>query len=111
MTTTIKNKTARGAANEFTRVLRAKAIRMGLVDAERAQQAIFTRPGEYSNGGYEVVWEEGPYEWAVYISGGGSLLGDQYGYSRPAEIDLLGARGWYGEPYNGHILTFWENKW
>jgi hypothetical protein len=57
-----------------------------------------------------IVWEEGPYEWPIILTGGGSIWDEECGgklYESPAEItfempDVI------AEPDNNYSLTFYK---
>ena len=60
--------------------------------------------------GRTIVWEEGPYEWAIILAFGGSIWDEECGlklYASPAEItfempDII------AEPDNNYSLTFYK---
>lgn len=102
----MKNKTARGAAHEFHRWLRKKAKETG---ANPDNVKLFA-PDETPHGSkaWCVMWEEGPFEWAVGLAGGASMYaGELARYSLPAEIDLHG-HNWHAEPHYTFDLCFYD---
>ena len=54
---------------------------------------------------WSVVWEAGPYEWAVNLSLGESAYASENQSRGEPEVDLM-ARSWLAEPYNSFILCF-----
>jgi hypothetical protein len=60
--------------------------------------------------GWQVVWEEGPYEWAVSIAGGATIYGSELGYdstSRHGDFNTYGKR-FYCECQNSCTLVIAE---
>ena len=56
------------------------------------------------------MWEEGPYEWAIGLTGGTSMFGGETGkwsVNNP-EILLTGAENWFCEPYYRFDLCFFD---
>jgi hypothetical protein len=58
-----------------------------------------------------VCWESGPYDWAVALSLGSAYTAGETGrYSEPdREVQMLGANGWFCEPYYSFNLSFIED--
>lgn len=52
-----------------------------------------------------ISWEEGPFEWNVYLSLGASML-SEYQEGDP-EINLVGADDWYVECPNAYSIKFY----
>jgi len=69
----IDAKTAKGQAGQMLRAIRREAIRAGM-DAEEA----VLKGGP--QGSWQVVWEGGPFEWAVTGGHGGNIWGEEMGY-------------------------------
>lgn len=98
-------KTLAGAAKAFGRWLKAFAIEQGYP----TDSIHVWKTGEYgfsSPGTWEVVWEEGPYEWTIRLSLGDSIQG---GYGSTPEFNLLSNRnGIHPECYNHIALAFYN---
>ena len=101
MPANITAKTPRGAANQVL-----KAI-LKLPGGEYAK----LRPnGESTNGGYQVVWEAGPYGWPLAATGGEDIFFQEYaydGYPMGEATFLFDRRHVFAEPENSFTLNFW----
>jgi hypothetical protein len=77
MTYTIDAKTPKGQAGQMLRAIKAIAKASGL-SAEYAEVRLYGEP----EGGkaYQVVWEDGPFEWGVIGGNGGNIWGEEMGY-------------------------------
>ena len=68
-----------------------------------------SRSRGYGNG-WSVCWEEGPYEWAIYMSMGKSIFAGEFSeYSSKEENGIFDRDEWIAEPYNSFILSFYNN--
>lgn len=99
-----KATTPRGCANAFGRWLKRFAAQQGYdpdnVHVWKTGDYGFAQPGTW-----EVVWEEGPYEWTIKISLGDSI----YGSGNGPEFDLLSNQnGIHPECYNHIALNFYN---
>ena len=58
---------------------------------------------------WEVIWEEGPYEWAISLCGGSNIYGSEHGYGpgTEADFDTYGQR-FYCECQNSYTLVIAE---
>lgn len=85
-----RRKTPRGAATAFYNEIVKACLAEGL--KPEIETALWS-PAEAARRGYArlwtVVWESGPYEWAITEAGKQSHIGTVY-----------------VEPYNSHMLTF-----
>jgi len=54
---------------------------------------------------WRVMWESGPFEWAVCLSGGESLYGSE-GMRGDPEVNI-DSRDWFCEPYYSFDLGFY----
>jgi hypothetical protein len=80
MTYTIDAKTPKGQAGQMLRAIKAIAKASGL-SAEYAEVRLYGEP----EGGkaYQVVWEDGPFEWGVKIKAGGDYEHGRYTMGGP----------------------------
>ena len=106
----ITAKTTRGAAQQLYDYLRELAVQLG----NNPEYVYFWSISESEERGYgkcyTVCWEEGPFDWAVALSGGTSIYAGELGnYSLPAEIDVNCGEYWFAEPYNGFIMGFYRS--
>ena len=100
MSARISAKTPRGAANAT-----ARAIRQLPGGAN-----VTVRPTEYG-GGWQVVWEYGPYEWTLAATGGEDIFNQEYyadGYKGSEPTFLFDKRLVFAEPQNSYSLNFWK---
>lgn len=115
MTRTIRAKTARGAANQAHRAIMAEAKAMG-----QSPDHIFVREEtEYADHrrgktAYRVVWEEGPFEWAIVASLGGAIWAEEidgilgYGAEHDPSFDFeYNNDGYHIECANSYSLIFY----
>lgn len=65
---------------------------------------------------WRVMWESGPFEWAVALSNGGTAFGPEnndYSYKKPPEVILWkdgpNEGGWFAEPYYSFDIGFIED--
>lgn len=108
-----KYKTPKTAAKKLYEFLRKKSQEMG----QNSDKEIFLwSPTESKLRGqgscWTVCWESGPFEWAVFLSNGGSMIAGEvgiYNYKSPAEVKLLGSKHWHTEPYFSFSLGFYED--
>jgi len=104
----ITAKTAGGAAKQLYRHLLHICKELEQDD----DAVVLRRPGEGEwTRGWEVCWEEGPYEWAIIATGPGDIYEEElYGtlYQRPATFPGLVSEGakWYAEPGWSFSLGF-----
>ena len=105
MTHSIKAKTPKGAANATLRA----------IQKEPGGEYASVRRNPNSDKGWQLVWEEGPYEWTVIATGPGDIwaeelggtLTDAYQRNEPT-FDFFPLRGYvFPEPQNSYILNFW----
>lgn len=105
-----KYKTKAGGAKALYRFLKAKAVELGLP----ATSVFICSPAENEARGYgsswSVSWEEGPYEWAIGVSGGSSMYGPERGYGPDTPKPEIYAfnDNWYVEPWYSFDLFFSE---
>ncbi len=52
---------------------------------------------------WRVMWESGPYEWGVYLSGGGDFLNETYRNESPVTYEN---DNWYLEPHYSFDVGF-----
>ena len=98
----IRAKTPRGAANQLLRAIKTMP----------GGEGAFIRKSDYGDAP-TVVWEAGPYEWAVIATGPGDIyavemggtLTDAYRRNRPT-FALHGQDGWFAEPMTSYALSF-----
>ena len=74
---------------------------------------VLRRPGEGDWGpGWEVCWEEGPYEWTMAATGGEDIFAQEYyadGYNgRVATFEFDTSKGVFAEPQNHYALGFYK---
>jgi len=83
----------------------------------KAENVHLWEPGHECNpsGSWMVSWEEGPFEWALALSGGESMYAEElaedfhamgFTLDRSPEIILCPSFGWFAEPQNGYQMTF-----
>lgn len=62
------------------------------------------------NGAWAVVWEGGPYEWAVWLTGGESLFtGEQPEWGGDPEVTgFSGHDNWTAEPHFSFDIQFFN---
>ena len=107
-----KYKTPATAAKKLYEFLRHKSAEFG---QKPDIEIHLWSPEESESRGYSrawtVCWESGPFEWAACLSSGGDLCNGEFGtYSKESkEIKMLDAEGWFAEPYNNFILSFYKN--
>lgn len=98
--------TAKGAASAFMRWLK---------DRYKSQNVFLWSPQEAKERGYgngwAVCWEEGPYQWTSALSGGSTIFAGETGsYSEVGPFpNGISTREWHAEPYNGFILSFYQD--
>jgi len=96
----------RSAAKKLARRLRQEAKAIG---ASPTNIFVWSPKETKSRGwgsGWAVCWEEGPFEWALNLAGGGSIYNLHTGTTAVKVIDQA---NYYCEPYNGFILNFYPN--
>jgi hypothetical protein len=58
-----------------------------------------------------ILWEEGPFEWTMALSGGYSLSAGEFpelgGYTKPCEIKLEDG-DWFAEPQTHYSMAFYK---
>lgn len=60
----------------------------------------------WARGAWHLVWEEGPFEWAIWLTGGASLYaGEGYGMGTPQVVGFH-SRRWIAEPGWSFSLCF-----
>ncbi len=98
MTAIIDAKTPKGAAGATLRAIRK------LPGGEYAS----IRRTEHGNG-WQVVWEEGPYEWTIAATMGSDIWAEELGFkSQVATFDFQQEVGnWMAEPQNSFVLNFY----
>ncbi len=104
-------KTPAGVAKNVHKYLQKQAESLGS-DPKNVMLWSPEKASEMGYGsGWQVVWEEGPYEWAFGVSAGESLYAGETGIygGKPAIDGLIDHPSVLAEPYNGHILSFFEN--
>lgn len=74
-----------------------------------AEDYIILRTTE--EGHQEIMWEEGPFDWAIALSGGSWLYAGESGaYSEVGEFPQgISGDYWHAEPKNSYTLTFYED--
>ena len=109
-----KYATAAGAAKALYKKLREHAERMG--QNPDIEVSLF-RPGDdyegCDNGGWHVVWEAGPYEWGIKLSGdydcdkgrGSDFVGFPARLPYPRTYET----SWMAEPWWSFSLVFYPN--
>lgn len=60
------------------------------------------------NGAWAVVWEGGPYEWAVHLTGGESLFTGELGRVSDSEVTGFRNDDWVAEPHFSFDLQFFN---
>ena len=74
------------------------------------------KPSESEYGGWEVMWEEGPYEWAIAASSGGDIYEAELGGTgqrlQPTFPGLSASAnsGWFAEPATSYTLCFYRRR-
>ena len=67
---------------------------------------------ELGENGWQVIWEEGPYEWTIAATGGEDIFAQEYyadGYSgRVATFEFDTSKGVFAEPQNHYALGFYK---
>ena len=53
-----------------------------------AVDEMFVRPSEWGRGAYEIVWESGPYEWAIEFASEGTIGREEYGLAVTEKVDV-----------------------
>ena len=90
----------------------AKALNEYLSDELGGGDAVnLYRPDENprENGAWAVVWEGGPYKWAVHLTGGESLFTGELGrMSDPEVTGFYATNEWTAEPHFGFDLQFYN---
>lgn len=77
-------------------------IEVQLLDPDESQQRSY-------GDGWTVVWEAGPWQWAVYLSSGESLFyGEKHSEKPDMELDVISSNRYWCEPYNGWSLVFMD---
>ena len=102
-------RSAAGAAKATYRWLRQKADTVG---QDPDIEVAIRRPGEnpWDAPGWHVVWEGGPYEWAIALTGGSSMYSSEFGGGGTAEVTgLHDADGWHAEPGYSFSLLFYDD--
>jgi hypothetical protein len=90
----------------------AHALARYLKTSFDADELVVWSPEEAAQRGFgdawAVCWESGPFEWTV-ISEGLSLRASELGHTDAAGPfpDGIQGEGWYAEPYNNFILSFY----
>ena len=106
----IDAKTAKGAAGQMHRAVRAMSKAIGQ-DPDIETLARTERRNGHNV--YVVSWESGPFEWAVIGTGGGDIWAEELGgypYANNATptFDMPGNRKWMAEPYYSFDLHFYN---
>jgi hypothetical protein len=107
--TAITAKTPAGAAKQLYKELCTIAVGIGQDPSEIA----INRPADAMFGGWEVVWECGPYEWAVVASLGGDIFEEELQgtlyRNTPTFKGLVATKGkrWFAEPGYSFSLGFY----
>jgi hypothetical protein len=80
MTYVIDAKTPRGQAGQMLRAVNREAKAIGAPEtAVLEKRSIVTSSMKRINT-YMVIWEDGPFEWAIIGGGGGNIWGEEMGY-------------------------------
>jgi hypothetical protein len=73
------------------------------------------KPSESEYGGWEVMWEEGPFEWAIAASMGGDIYEAELGGTGqrlqptfPGMYETKAERTWFAEPGFSFSLGFYR---
>ena len=104
MTYTIDAKTPKGQANQVLRAVNREAKRL-----DAPETAIVRKDGR----GWQVTWEDGPYEWALIGGNGGNIWGEEFGYKlydRRLQPTFEFASHVYFEHWFTFDFTFYPNK-
>lgn len=72
-------------------------------------KGVFMRKADGGWPSWEIIWEEGPFEWAVSLCGGSTIYGSELGYGIGTEGDFntYGQR-FYCECQNSYTLVIAE---
>ena len=81
MTYLIDAKTPKGQAGQMLRAVNAIAKGYGAPATAMLQKDRVRRSDNKVVNHYKVVWEDGPYEWAIIGGGGGNILNEELGLS------------------------------
>ena len=100
-------KTPAGASNQVFRGIKRMAKSVG-------QDTTYIMRRQRPGGGWEVVWEEGPFEWAIAASLGGDIWEEELEgtlYQRPPTFPGMNAPGSpvLAEPDNSYSLGFYRS--
>ena len=102
MTVAIQAQTPKTAARKTHRALLAYAELIGY----STDHLVLDEAGEAP----VIMWEEGPYEWTVSLTGGESLSSAELGYGREPEIDVHAMldQPWFVECLTSYSLAFYR---
>lgn len=96
-----KKKSAKAAAKALYRYLKNKH------DANAQLHSPSENPR--GNNAWGVVWESGPYEWAIALTGGESMYAGEFGFgSDPEVVGFYDQDGWMAEPHFSFDLQFYD---
>ena len=89
----------------------ARTLYEYLRDEHAGEHVDYYRPDDNprQNGAYAVVWEGGPHEWAVWLTGGESLYTGQstpIEYDGDPEVTGLYGHDWLAEPHYSFDIQF-----
>lgn len=108
----LRKYTPAGAAKKLYKFIREKSKESG--QNPDIETGLFT-PEQTEKLGYGkawmVMWESGPFEWAVSLTLGGSMYQGEmndYSYTKPPEVLLSGAEKYIAEPYHRFDIGFYK---
>jgi len=81
------------------------------VEAETAHVVTPERWSEIHGGKgvWGVMWEGGPYEWAIAVSMGSDIFAGEFNrWSKNGDVNVMGNPHWVAEPYWSFDLGFYS---
>ena len=108
----ITARTPAGAAKQLHRHIETLCDEVG----QSTEYVILRTPQESERGCWEVIWEEGPYEWAIVASMGGDIYEAELGGTgqrlQPTFPGLSASAnsGWFAEPATSYTLCFYRRR-
>ena len=107
----ITARTPAGAAKQLHRHIETLCDEVG----QSREGVVLRNPQESEYGGWEVMWEEGPYEWAIAASSGGDIYEAELGGTGqrlqptfPGMYETKAERTWFAEPGFSFSLGFYR---
>ena len=104
----ISGTTAEEAAKLMYRFLLLSARAL---DYNALEEVWLKSPDQSERGVWETAWESGPYEWAVWLTGGASIYAGEFGHhGTPQVTGFYDEPSWLAEPTWSFALAFYPEQ-